>query len=171
MNKNAIARAATVTKRKTGAPVGNKNARRISAKVRELLRALATGQATSAAGAALIVGMSERTAQDALTKDYVQAELHKLIKQDMRTTGVIRARDAYMTLIEKAESEYVRADLAKDALAQAGVRDRLDGARGQQAAGSISIIINGRPGEQVRIEAQDVVHDGTAQRLEDEQKS
>lgn len=139
MSEAAPPRALTVPKKKNGAPHGNKNAQRISKQARDLLRVLATGQATSAAGAAAIVGMSERTAQDMLTKDYIQAELHKLIKQDMRTVGVLRAHAAYTHLLEKAESEYVRADLAKDALAQAGVRDKLDGARQPAAIGGVKI--------------------------------
>lgn len=158
--------------KRPGAPEKNKNARRVTGKLRECLVALAAGRATNATAAAeLIGGITDRALQKALHKPHVQAELHALIKQDLRTTGVLRARDAYTHLLEKAESEYVRADLAKDALAQAGVRDRVDGSARQPAAGSISIVINARPGDQVHIGTPDVVHDGTAQRLDDEQSS
>lgn len=149
-----MSEALPTTERKPGAPVGNKNAVRLSAKVRAAIAHLIINPDATNEQACAAVGCPTRTFYKAKKSPHFEQHFKELTRHGLLTRVVAKAARVYENLLD-GDSEYVKADIAKDALAQAGVRERVDGAYRQPSAGSITIIIGGRPGEQVRVTASD----------------
>lgn len=152
----------------SGAQPGNRNAIRLNPKVRAAIAYRFTNPNASNLEACKAVGCPERTFYKAKRSPHFREHFTQLGKDgllDLVPNAIGRMADI---LKDPKASPYVVADIAKDVTAQAGVRERLDGAARPAGIGSITINIGGRPGEQVRIEAQDVVHNGSAARPEDE---
>jgi hypothetical protein len=111
-----------------------------------------------------------RTFYKAEKSDAYQAHLALLGRTRLRTRIAAKALHRYERLID-AESEYVAADISKDALAQIGVRITVDGAHRPAATGGVSISFITVSAQNVQINAavpQDVGHDGAAPSPEDE---
>ena len=151
-----------------GAPLGNRNAVRLNPKVRAVIAHRLTNADSTWKSACKAVGCPERTFYKAKHSPHFTEHFKLLGRNKLLTEILPDAMHVYHDLIKSSQSDYVRADLAKDAMAQAGVRDRIDGAQRGAGIGSINITIGGRPGETVRISTQDVVHDGAAPSSEDE---
>lgn len=132
--------------RPSGGQVGNRNkSGKLSPRIARLATAIATGQGSTAAELAQVTGLPIRTVYDAMRRPAVQEAVRQQIQRDLRTLGVARAAAVYVNLLTTAKSEFVRADIAKDVLAQAGVRDRPDRPGQGQAGGSITIVIGSLP--------------------------
>ena len=132
--------------RPSGGQVGNRNkSGKLSPRIARLATAIATGQGSTAAELAEVTGLPIRTVYDAMRRPAVQEAVRQQIQRDLRTLGVARAAAVYVNLLTTAKSEFVRADIAKDVLAQAGVRDRPDRPGQGQAGGSITIVIGSLP--------------------------
>ena len=132
-----LARAPLPT-RKPGAPRGNKNASRLGPKVRAAIAHLVAHPEHTIAQACAAVGCGERTFYDAQHSEAFATHMRSLARGRIRSRLVASALARYEKLID-AESEYVAADIAKDVLAQAGVRERVDGAARPAATGGVSI--------------------------------
>lgn len=87
-------------------------------------------------------GIPERTAYAIMDKPLVHAEIQRRLSHRVKTAIAIKAVDVYAGLLENAESEHVRADLAKDAMAQTGVRRTIDRADIRPANVSVQLNIN-----------------------------
>ena len=148
--------ALTAHKKPAGAPTGNTNAVRLNAKVRAAIAHRLANPGTTWKECCAIVGLSEVTFYKAKRSPHFQTHFTALGRDKLLTDILPDALHTYGDLIRNSASDYVRADLAKDALAQAGVRDRIDGSQRQTGIGSITIHIGARPGEPVRIAADDV---------------
>ena len=142
-------------KRPNGAPIGNKNASRLGPKVRAALAHLVAHPEDTIKAACAAVGCGERTFYDAQHSEAFAEHLRLLARGRIKTTILTKALARYESLVG-AESEYVAADISKDVLGQAGVRDRLDSAPRPAATGGIriSFVTVGAQGEQsaVRVE-------------------
>ena len=143
-----------ITPRKpSGAQPGNRNAIRLNAKVRAAIAYRFTNPGASNLEACKAVGCPERTFYKAKKSSHFRAHFQQLGKDgllDLVPNAIARMGDI---LNDKEASLYVVADIAKDVAAQAGVRDKLDGAQRPTGIGSITIHIGARPGEAVKIEA------------------
>lgn len=142
-----------ITPRKpSGAPIGNKNAVRLNPKVRAVAAILLTEPDITVEAACERAQCPRSTFYQAERSEAYQAYLQSLSRTRLRTRIAAKAMHRYERLID-AQSEYVAADISKDALSQIGVREKLD--HGQRAAGigSITINIGPRPSGTVRIEA------------------
>lgn len=100
--------------------------RGISNKVRRAIGALLSGEAKTQKDAASIAGISEAHMSRLLKADKVKRFLTDEVKGRMTTIGLALASRVTETLIETAESEYVRADLAKHVMGIAGVKPERD---------------------------------------------
>jgi len=129
---------------KKGAPFGNKNARRLNPKVKQVISLLLTNPDISVEAACAEAQCVRRTFYKAEQSEAYATYIASLGRTRLRTRILAKAMHRYERLID-ADSEYVAADISKDALAQAGVRDRFDGSRRSPAAGSITIIIGSEP--------------------------
>lgn len=127
-----------VPKKKNGAPHGNKNASRLGPGVRAALAHLVANPDATIKQACAAVGCGERTFYDAQHSDAFAAHLRSLARGRIKSTLALKALHRFDKLID-AESEYVAADIAKDVLAQAGVRERVDGAVRPAATGGVRI--------------------------------
>lgn len=134
-------RAAPLPKKKNGAPHGNKNASRLNPKVKAVVALLLTDPKITVEAACEQAQCARRTFYKAERSEAYAAHIASLGRTRLRTRILAKAMHRYEALID-GESEYVAADISKDALAQAGVRDKLDGAQRQQSSASISIVIN-----------------------------
>ena len=152
----------------SGAQPGNRNARRLNPKVKAVVALLLTDPDITVEAACERSQCPRRTFYKAEHSDAYAAHLAALGRTRLRTRILAKAMHRYERLVD-AESEYVAADISKDVLAQAGVRDRLDSAQRPSGIGSITIHIGPRPGDTVRIATQEVVDNGTAPSPEDEQ--
>lgn len=142
----------SLTKRSSGAQPNNKNASRLNPKVKAVVGLLLSDPKLTVEAACEQAQCVRRTFYKAERSEAYAAYIASLGRTKLRTRILAKAMHRYERLVD-AESEYVAADIAKDALAQAGVRDRLDGAQRQPTAGSITIIIGSRPLENVQIAA------------------
>jgi hypothetical protein len=112
---------------------------RITKNVERLLAVLIP---QSAAQAARTANMPARTAQALLAKPHVQEAIRERLQAQMKTSSVVNGMAVYDSLMLNAESEHVRMDLAKDVLAQAGVRRTIDRADTRQGSASVTLNIN-----------------------------
>jgi hypothetical protein len=136
---------------KGGAPIGNKNAARLSPKVKAVAALLLSDPEISVEAACERSQCSRTTFYKAERSEAYAAWLQSLARTKLRTRIVRAALHRYEGLIERGVSEYVVADLSKDALAQSGVRETVDRNHRPTGIGSITIHIGPRPGDTVRI--------------------
>lgn len=155
-------------KRPVGGIPGNKHAVRLNPKVRAAIAYRLTNPNSTWKSACKAVECSERTLHKAKASPHFRTHFQSLARDKLFTEIVPDALHVYGDLIRSAESDYVRADLAKDALAQAGVRDRLDGAQRPAATGGVRISFITVNAQNAQIVAQDVVRNGIAVSPEDE---
>ncbi len=139
MSEAASSRAATVPKKKNGAPHGNKNAVRLNLKARAALDLLAEQRTLTVERACELAQCSRSTLYYAINSEAGQAHIASLIKRKRKGLEVIDAHHTLADLMRNGESEYIRNDIAKDVLAQAGVRDRLDVGARPAATGGVRI--------------------------------
>jgi transposase-like protein len=125
-------------KRQTGAPPGNRNAARLNPKVKQVVALLLTEPELSVVEACERVQCHRNTFYKAERSEAYQAHLATLSRTRLRTRIAAKAIHRYERLLD-AESEYVAADIAKDALAQVGVRETLDRGQRPAATGGVSI--------------------------------
>lgn len=151
-----------------GGPIGNRKAVRLNPKVRAAIAHRLANPGVTWKDALAAVGCAERTFYDAKASPYF-AEHFRLLGRDKILTDILpHAIERYGDLIRNGNSEYVVADLAKDAMAQAGVRTPTDGASKQPTAGSITIYIGAQPQAVSDATPQDVVV--ISQRSEDDDR-
>lgn len=100
--------------------------RGISNKVRRAIGALLSGEAKTQKAAAEIAGITEPHMSRILKSDKIKKYLADEVKGRMTTIGLALASRVTEALVETAESEYVRADLAKHIMGIAGVKPERD---------------------------------------------
>ena len=110
------------------------------AKVKRAIAALFSGEAKTQKEAAAIAGMWAPHLSKALSRPTVREYIASTIHHKLSTTGAMLASRVVEALVETAESEYVRADLAKWLLALNGVKPSND--RATTNVGSVSLTIN-----------------------------
>ena len=95
-------------------------------KIRDAIGALLSGAAINQRQASLQAGIHEVTLSQSLkrqgTKDYILS----VVRDRLSTIGVLAASRVAEALVETAESDYVRADIAKFILGVAGVKPERD---------------------------------------------
>ena len=117
-----------------------KNPRPPSPKIVRALGALFSGEARTQRDAARIAGTTEQNLCNALKRQSIKDYINNVVKERIKTTTLIAASNVMNALLETAESEYVRADIAKHVLNVSGLGP------GQRAAttnvDSVSLTIN-----------------------------
>ena len=111
-----------------------------SAKVKRAIGALFSGEAKNQREAAEIAGMWAPHLSKALSRPTVREYIASTIHHRLTSTGAMLASRVVEALVETAESEYVRADLAKWLLALNGVKPASD--RVSRPSEAISLTIN-----------------------------
>ena len=111
-----------------------------SAKIKRAIAALFTGEARTQKDAAELVGMSPQHLSVALQRSTVRDHIASTVTHRLTTIGLMAASRVVEALVETAESEYVRADLAKWLLALNGVKPASD--RATTNVGNVSLTIN-----------------------------
>lgn len=119
---------------------GSGSEKRITPRLERAVQALIDGEADTNPKAAEIAGLNERSFRKALNKPHVQEFIRSRIRSRFSTVTAIKAARV-VDHLQAAESEYVRLDAAKHALAIAGVKPSADGAGGG-AAGGLVINLN-----------------------------
>lgn len=160
---------ATTPPRKAGGTLGNTNAVRLSPKVRAAIAHRLTNPGATWSECCAAAACPERTFYKARKSPHFAEHFRQIGRDKLLVDILPHAIERYDGLIRNGASEYVAADLAKDAMLQAGVRITTEGAARPSGIGSITIHIGPRPGETVKIETQQLVHDGSAPSPEDEQ--
>ena len=97
-----------------------------SAKVRRAIAALLAGEARTQREASQIAGIAENNFSKALKRSTVKEWIASTIHHRISTIGAIAASRVMETLVETAESDYVRADAAKYLLGISGVKPTRD---------------------------------------------
>ena len=97
-----------------------------SPKIIRALGALFSGEAKTQRDAAKIAGTTEQNLCNALKRPSVKDYINNIVKERIKTTTLIAASNVMDALLETAESEYVRADLAKHVMGISGVRPERD---------------------------------------------
>ena len=111
-----------------------------STKVKRAIAALFSGEAKTQKEAAEIAGMWAPHLSKALTRPTVREYITSNVTHRLSTIGLMAASRVVEALVETAESEYVRADLAKWLLALNGVKPASD--RSTTNVGNVSLTIN-----------------------------
>lgn len=100
----------------------------LSAKSRRVIGALVSGEARTQKEAAEIAGVDESHVSRLLKMDSVKEMIRDNVSQRLKTVGLTLAARVAEALVETAESEYVRADMAKHIMGIAGVKPEREAA-------------------------------------------
>lgn len=130
---------APLTTRKPSPLTGNKNAVRLNPRVRAAIAHRLANPGATWSECCTAAGCPERTFYKARKSAHFAEHFKQLGRDKLLVDILPHAIERYEGLIRKSESEYVAADLAKDAMAQAGVRVTPDGAGRPSATGGVSI--------------------------------
>lgn len=124
---------------KANLPADPKKMRPVSRKTRAAIEALLTGQAKTRQGAAQIAGMNADALSRAINRPNARALIEQITREDLGGYGMLKATATLRSLMDDAQSEYVKADVAKHVLAIGGVKPSQD--RQGSASGGISLTI------------------------------
>lgn len=125
--------------------------RPVSKKTRTAIEALLTGQAKTRTGAAEIAGMNADALSRAIHRPNARALIEQMTRDDLGGYGMLRATATLKSLMDSAESEYVKADVAKHVLAIGGVRPSQDRQVGGNQGITLRLVIN-QPTDAVTID-------------------
>lgn len=112
---------------------------RIHVKTRRAIGALLSGEAKNQRHAAEIAGMHDTHLSTALKKPSVREYIASTVRHRLTTVGIMAASRVAEALVETAESEYVRADMAKWLLGVSGVKPESE--RVTTNVGSVNLTI------------------------------
>lgn len=157
---------ALAPRKPSGAQPGNRNASRLNPKVKAVVALLLTDPDISVEAACERSQCPRRTFYKAEHSEAYAAHLASLGRTRLRTRIVAKALRRYEALLD-SESDYVAADIAKDALAQARVRDKLDSAQRSPITGGIRISFVTIAAQHGEPQTQHVVIDGLAAEPDD----